>query len=57
MKKMDYMTEVELRPKNTCVFQVSALKKKLGMVSRRNILFYKNILYRYCIFPYIFPDF
>ena len=31
-----------------CVFQVSALN---------NILFYKNILYRYCIFHYILPDF
>ena len=39
-----------------CVFEVSPLKK-LGIVGRHNILFYKNILYRYCIFHYIFPDF
>ena len=31
------------------VFQVSA-PKKLGMVDRRNNLFYQNILYRNCIF-------
>ena len=35
---------------------VSALKK-LGMVGQHNILFYTNIIYRYCIFHYIFPDF
>ena len=36
--------------KYICVFQVSALKKKLGMVGRHNILFCQNILYRNCIF-------
>ena len=30
------------KKKKMCVFQVSALKK-LGMVGRRNMLFYKNI--------------
>ena len=34
---------------------VSALKK-LDMVGRHNILFYKNILYRYCIFHQIFTQ-
>ena len=49
--------QLSLRPRqNICVFQVSALKK-LCMVGRHNILFYKNILYRNCIFHYIFPDF
>ena len=57
-----YEDNVDLMPltcalgkkKNMCVFQVSALKK-LGMVGRHNILFYPNILYRNCIFQYIFP--
>ena len=39
-----------------CVFQVSALEK-LGMVGRHNILFCQNILYRNCIFQYMFPHF
>ena len=38
------------------MFYVSALKK-LGMVSQHNILFCQNILYRNCIFQYIFPHF
>ena len=42
--------------KNICVFQVSALKK-LGMVGRHNILFYRIILYTNCIFQYSFPHF
>ena len=42
--------------KNICVFQVSALKK-LGMVGGHNILFYRIIFYRNCIFQYIFPHF
>ena len=46
----------QIRPKNICVFQVSALKK-LGMVGWHNILFCRNILYRNCIFQYIFPNF
>ena len=41
---------------NICGFQVSALKK-LGMIGRHNILFCQNILYRNCIFQYIFPHF
>ena len=46
-----------LRPKNNIyVFQVSALKK-LGMVGWHNILFCRNILYRNCIFQYIFSHF
>ena len=49
----------DLRPKKiymcVCV-QVSALKKKLGMIGRHNILFCQNILYRYCIFQYIFQQ-
>ena len=42
--------------KYKCVFQVSALKK-IGMIGRHNILFCQNILYRNCIFQYIFPIF
>ena len=45
---------MQLSQKNICVFQVSALKK-LGMVGRHNILLCPNILYRNCIFQYIFP--
>ena len=41
---------------NICVFQVSALKK-IGMVGRHYILFYRNILYEYCIFYYILAHF
>ena len=45
------------RPKTyICMFQVSALKK-LGMVGRHNILFCQNILYKNCIFQYMFPHF
>ena len=46
----------KLRIITVCVFQGSALKK-LGMVGRHNILFCQNILYRNCIFRYIFPHF
>ena len=47
-----------LRPKKKyiCEFQVSALKN-LGMVSRHNILFYWNILYRNFTFQVIFFHF
>ena len=42
--------------KTICVFQVSALEK-LGMVGRHCILFYRNILYGYCIFYNILAHF
>ena len=51
-----------LRPKKkkksiyVCVFQVSALKK-LGIVGRHYHFIYQNILYRNCIFHYIFQHF
>ena len=39
-----------------CVFQATALKK-LGMIGRHYILFYRNILYGYCIFYNILAHF
>ena len=55
MITVHYRSKV-LRPKKYVCFRFQ-LWKKLGMVGRHNILFYKNILYWYCIFQYIFPDF
>ena len=45
-----------VRPKKYMCVSGSALKK-LGMVCRHNILCCQNILYRNCIFQYIFPHF
>ena len=54
--KQNSKLTVRPKKKNICVFQRSALKKP-GMVGRHNILFCQNILYRNCIFQYIFPHF
>ena len=58
VKMLAELAFIVLRPKKIydCVFQVSALKK-LGMVGQHNMLFYKNMYYRYCIFHYMFLDF
>ena len=56
-RKMKFISYIyTLGKKKICVFQVSALKK-LGMVGWHYILFYQNILYRNCIFQYIFSHF
>ena len=47
-----------VRPKqNICVFQVSALKKTSYGWSALSFYFIKNILYRNCIFHYVFHHF
>ena len=46
---------VNVRPPKMSVSGFSS--ENLGMVGRHNILFYRNILYRNCIFQYFYPHF